>query len=376
MKKALSKILVIYFLLLVILLAGGCQNLFIPNDIPVVLKGDGTANTTSTPKIIIESDRIISPGIIQDITNSGNNLILFNSDETHHIDTYNTDTLQLSSFTSSDKRILTALYDTFDAGIYYVEEMVDPITNNIGSQIFWSDINKNTTRIISLPEENVVKYFGIGKSGQVIYANNNNQIVAADSEGNRQIYDVLNNYNILAVDYISDEAGFLMIANDPRRDEKTNLYYAKIAADSMELSPSLIAENVNTFEINDLTNDVVFIKNGSNNQTIRTWKTGAVSSIIIATGNYGSVGFTPDGEKIVYTQHTPNYDSQAESIWVMNANGKDPLQLTAPENLNSSVICHPTKPILYFSVEASADSIHSGETQTSAQVYELTYKLN
>lgn len=33
--------------------------------------------------------------------------------------------------------------------------------------------------VISLPEENVIQHFGIGDSGQVVYANNNNQIILA-----------------------------------------------------------------------------------------------------------------------------------------------------------------------------------------------------
>lgn len=376
MKKALNKSMLICFIFVMVLISGGCQNLFIPNNIPVILRNEQPSEKASSQNIRIESYGIISPGIAQDITNSGNNLLLFNSDMTYNIDTYNTDTLQLSSFISSDKKILTALYDTYDTGIYYVEEMIDPINNNIGSQIIWSDINKNITRVISLPEENVIKYFGIGDSGHVIYANNNNQIVLADSEGNRQVYDVLNNYNILAVDYINEEKGFLIIAIDPKRDEKTNLYYAKIKADSMELTPDLIAENVNTFDINDFTNQVVFVKSGGNIQTIRTWKTDAGSPAAIATGNFGSVVFTPNGENIVYTQHTPNYDSHAESIWIIDPNGQDPLQLTAPVNLNSKVICHPSKPILYFSVEKSPESISSIEDQTLSQIFQLTYKIN
>jgi hypothetical protein len=376
MKKTQNKVLLFCFIVLTLFISSGCQNLFIPTNVPVVLRNDPIANNPSPQQISIQSYTMASPGIVQDITKSGNNLILFTFGTTYNIDTYNTETMQLSSFVNSDKKALSALYDTFDTGIYYAEKLVDPITGSVGSQIIWSDVNQNTTRVISLPEENVVQHFGIGDSGQVVYANNNNQIVLANSEGNRQVYNVLNNYNILAVDYIDKETGFVFIATDPQNEERTNLYYAKIKDDSAELSSTLIAENVNSFEINDLTNQVVFIKNNNDSQTIRTWNTSSTSSSGIATGNYGSARFTPNGERIVFTQSTPDSDTQTESIWIMDASGKNSLQLTAPLNINSEIICHPYKSVLFFSVEKSSDSISSADEHTLSKTYQLTYKID
>ncbi|WP_373482542.1 hypothetical protein [Acetobacterium sp.] len=376
MKKTQNKVIFLCFIFLTLITSSGCQNLFVPTNVPVVLRNDPILNNPSPRQISIQSYTMASPGVVQDITNSGNNLILFTFGTTYNIDTYNTETMQLSSFVNSDKKALSALYDTFDTGIYYAEKLVDPLTGSVGSQIIWSDVNQNTTRIISLPEENVIQHFGIGDSGQVVYANNNNQIIMADSEGNRQVYNVLNNFNILAVDYINTEKGFVFIATDPQNEERTNLYYAKMKDDSAELTSTLIAENVSSFNINDLTNQIVFIKNIGDFQTIRTWKTNTTNSYGIATGNYGSARFTPNGERIVFTQSTPNSDNQAESIWIMEANGKNSLQLTAPLNINSEIICHPYKSVLFFSVEKSSDSISSTDEHTLSQTYQLTYKIN
>ncbi|MEO1813986.1 MAG: hypothetical protein ABGU93_00165 [Acetobacterium sp.] len=376
MKKTQNRVLFFCFILLTLFISSGCQNLFIPTNVPVVLRDNPIANNPSLQQVSIQSYTMASPGIVQDITKSGNNLILFTFGTTYNIDTYNTETMQLSSFVNSDKKALSALYDTFDTGIYYAEKLIDPITGSVGSQIIWSDVNQNTTRVISLPEENVVQHFGIGNSGQVVYANNNNQIVMANSEGNRQVYKVLNNYNILAVDYIDKETGFVFIATAPQNEERTNLYYAKITDDSAELSSTLIAENVNSFEINDLTNQVVFIKNNSDSQTIRTWNTSSTNSSGVATGNYGSARFTPNGERIVFTQSTPDSDIQTESIWIMDASGKNSLQLTAPLNINSEIICHPYKSVLFFSVEKSSDNISSADEHTLSKTYQLTYKID
>ncbi|PKM60755.1 MAG: hypothetical protein CVU99_06390 [Firmicutes bacterium HGW-Firmicutes-4] len=376
MKKTQNKVIFFCVIVLTLFISSGCQNLFIPTNVPVVLRNDPVSKNPSPQQISIQSYTMASPGVVQDITNSGNNLILFTFGTTYNIDTYNTETMQLSSFVNSDKRALSALYDTFDTGIYYAEKLVDSITGSVGSQIIWSDVNQNTTRVISLPEENVIQHFGIGDSGQVVYANNNNQIILADSEGNRQVYNVQNNFDILALDYINKEKGVIFIATDPQNEERSNLYYAKMKADSAELASTLIAENVSSFNINDLTNQVVFIKNIGDFQTIRTWNTSVASSSGVATGNYESARFTPNGERIVFTQSTPNSDNQTESIWIMDASGKNSLQLTAPLNINSEIICHPYKSVLFFSVEKSSDSISSSDEHTLSQTYQLTYKID
>jgi len=377
MKKTKNKAFLFCFILLTLFTASGCQNLFIPINVPVVLRNNPALNNPLPQQISIQSYTMVSPGIVQDITNNGNNIILFTFGNTYNIDTYNTETMLLSSFINSDKRILSALYDSFDTGIYYAEKLVDPITGSVGSQIIWSDVNKNTTRVISLPEENVIQHFGIGDSGQVVYANNNNQIVMADSEGNRHVYDILNNYNILAVDYINNnEKNLVFIATDPQSEERTNLYYAKIEDDSAELSATLIAENVSNFDINDITNQLVFIKNSGDFQTIRTWSSSTTNSIGIATGNYESAQFTPNGERIIFTQTTPNSDSRMKSLWIMDVNGKNPLQLTAPLNINSEIICHPYKSMLFFSVEKSSDNISSANDHTLSQTHLLTYRID
>jgi hypothetical protein len=376
MKKAANKSAFVLSLLLVILIFSGCQNIFIPANVPVVLRGVSGSGQTFPNQVNIRSYGVVAPGIVQDITNSGNNIILFTAGSTYDIDTYNTDTFQYSSLVNSDKRQTNARYDSFDSGIYYVVELIDPLTNNVGSQILWTDINQSITRIISLPEENVIKYFGIGESGQVVYANNNNQIILSDNEGNRQIYTDFNNYSILAVDYIKDEKGFVFLAFDPRNEEQTNLYYAALKDDNRELNPRLIAENVTDFDVNKITNQVVFIKNGSDGKTIRTWNTKSQESNLIATGNYQSASFTPAGDRVVFTQSGLNHDNESESIWIMNSDGKSPMKLTAPLDLSSQIICHPYKNILFFSVEKRSNSIDSKNDFNQSQIYQLIYEIN
>jgi len=381
MKKLLANSILFSFVILISLFLSGCESLFIPRNVPVVLHEGVPSKSQSGPAITVDSYLALCPGIIQDITSIGNALIVLNAENTGNakvpfsIDFYNTDTRQLSSFISSDKRDLSALFDTSDTGLYYVEAMNDPISGKSGSQLLWTDINKDSTRIISLPEENVVKYFGIGESDKVIYINNNNNIIIADNQGNRQVYTTFRNYNILSVDLMKGNDAVAFIAYDPANEGKTNLYYARIKSDTTELLPNLLEENVTGFDVNDINNQILFVENSMNNQSIGIWTSDTANSKIIANGNLGTGSFTPNGEKIIFTKYSPNFDSQYQSIWIMDADGNNPLQITAPLKLNSRVLCHPFKSILYFSVEKNAEDTNSGNDSIVSQTYQVNYTI-
>jgi len=378
MLKPLTKLILLILIMVFVLCTGGCQSLFIPKNVPIVLWDGLPSNTQASKKINIQSFSAITPGTIHDITNSGNALIIINADKpgtSFNIDSYDTDTQELSSFISSDKRQLSAFYDTFDTGIYYVEETVDPLTGKASSQLSWTEINKNTTRIISLPEENVIKHFGIGESNQVVYSNTNNEIIIADNHGNRQVYTPKQNYNILSVDYMKNAKAFVFLATVPNADDKTNLYYAPINTESAELRPELIQENVIDFNINRTNDQLIYVKNTGGDQVIGNWSVESGISTSLATGNFGTATFTSNGEKIIYTQYTPNIDFQSQSIWIMDANGKNPLQVTGPLNLNSQVISHPSKSILYFSVDITTEDPNTSKNTILSQTYQITYTI-
>ena len=132
MKKAQNKVaLLLCFIVSTLFMTCGCQNLFIPTNVPVILRDDSILTKSSSEQINIESYTRVSPGVVQDITTSGNNIILLTSSPTYNIDIYNSDADQLSSFVTSDKMILNGLYDSFDTGIYYAEKLIDPLNGNV-----------------------------------------------------------------------------------------------------------------------------------------------------------------------------------------------------------------------------------------------------
>lgn len=378
MLKPLTKWIFLGFMLIFVVVAGGCQSLFIPKNVPIVL-WDGLPSTTqASQEITIQSYDPVAPGTIQDITNSGNALLILNSGNSvsdFNIDSYDTDTQQLSPFINSDKHELSARYDAVNTGIYYVEEAIDPMTGDNSSQLLWTDINRDTTRVISLPEENVVKYFGIGELNQVVYSNTNNEIIMADNQGNRQVYKTPQNYNILSVNYMKNAKAFAFIAVPPTGAEKTNLYVAEINPNSFEILPRLVEENVINFDINNRNNQLLYVDNSGERQSIGLWSMDSDLKTTISTGNFRTAKYTPNGDKIIYTQYSPNIDFQSQSIWIMDANGKNPLQVTMPLKLNSQIICNPSKSILYFSVDTITEDKSASTDQLFSQTYQITYTI-
>jgi hypothetical protein len=378
MCKLNKRFFIFGILFIELILFSGCQNIFIPQNVPIVIKEDIPLQSETPEEILIQSFNPISNGIVQDITHSGNSLILINTKDagiSYNIDLYDTDTQQLTMFISSNKRELTARYDTYDTGIYYVESMINSITEKPSSQLIWTDINKNTTRIISLPEENVMRFFGINKSDQVIYTNNNNEFIIADNQGNRKVYKTNESLNIMRINYITDSQTFVFIGSDPLNDDQTNLYYAKISNNSNELDPIIIEKNVFTFNLCTLSNQVIFIQDNGDKQIIETWDSEKKKATILSTGNFRSAQYTPNGEKIIFTQYSSNLDPKLESIWSMNTKGQEVTQISAPLSLTSSVIVHPFKSILYFSVEENIGNLISNKESIGSATYELTYRI-
>ncbi len=371
--------LLVLFLLVTLFLITGCQNILIPNNVPIVIDEDPNSEVASPVEANILSYDLISNGIVQDISYSGSQLIVLNTGDAanpYSISTLDTNSFLLTPFINSDKRQSCALYDSFDTGIYYIEETNDLSIDTIGTQLAWSDLNKSTTRIISSIEENVLPKFGTAESGKVAYANNKNELILADNQGNQRVFTNSKNYSLLKLAYLKNKAGFIFIATNTPDEEKTNLYFASLPKEGNELSPILISENVIHFSINDLNNQLIFVKNNNDYQSIETWQFGDLKPTSLTTGAFGSAQFTPDGKSIIYTQiSAANSNLKNQSIWIMNAEGKDPAQLTAPVTLNSPIVCHPFKSTLFFSIEKRTDDVESYDARLLSDVYQVTYQI-
>jgi hypothetical protein len=59
----------------------------------------------------------------------------------------------------------------------------------------------------------------------------------------------------------------------------------------------------------------------------------------------------------------------------MDNNGENQMQITAPVKLCSDILIHPSKPILYFSLEKSNEATTEIDDQIVTQAYEVIYSI-
>ncbi|MGL4606396.1 MAG: hypothetical protein ACRCU3_02935 [Eubacteriaceae bacterium] len=378
MKKQKTKWILPICLLFPLFLLSGCKNMFIPQDVPIVIEEKKTFNQSDNESIEIQSYSKIADGFIQDISYNGNALLLQTIDTNdlmNTIDLYNTETNQVNLFLKSDKEEVFSQFDSNTSGVYYIEENVDPLTNKINRQLLWTDLNKDITRIISIPEENVNANFGIGDLEKVIYTNTRGEIILSDNQGNRQIYTTSRNFIVSSISYLKSTNIIVFLSQDPSNEEKTNLYFAEIPEDSNILNIKLIDENVTYFSLNNPTEKLIYVKKSGDFQTISTWDFKTLSTVGVSSGNYKTAQFTPNGDKIIYTLSPPSQEAESSSIWLMDVNGKNQLQITSPIKLNSQVICHPFKSTLYFSTETEESFNYLTKAHTLSEAFQINYEV-
>ena len=107
---------------------------------------------------------------------------------------------QLTSFVNSEKHQLSAKFDEYARGVFYVEKGLDT-GNEKSSNSYLTSIDKSVTKTISSPEENVNSNICIVDDSSVIYSNTSNQIVMANSDGDRRIYHTVRGIPVQDIQY-------------------------------------------------------------------------------------------------------------------------------------------------------------------------------
>lgn len=363
---------------------GGCRSFLVPQDKPLALNNTLLQQKNPQSKMEILSFENIGTGTVQDISYDGSTLLLLNTTEAPPI-TYNINLLrvsenenQLTSFVNSEKHQLSAKFDEYAKGVFYVEKGMDTGNEKSSNQLIWTSIDKSVTKTISSPEENVNSNICIVDDSSVIYSNSNNQIVMATSEGDRRIYHTVRSIPVHDIQYYPKNNAVIFTGTDPTDDQKTNLYLSEIKDGSDELSSTLIDENVINFDINRQNGSIIYTQNYGDSNRIMSYSIskGAQPSVV-SEGNFTSAAYTPNGEKILYTQFSSINTKTSQSIWIMDANGKNKLQISAPLTLTSAIIAHPYKSTIYFSIEKKRETATSDtKGQPISQIYKIDYNIN
>ncbi|MEG0681201.1 MAG: hypothetical protein RR581_06195 [Eubacterium sp.] len=364
------------------LLFTGCRSFLIPQDLPIPLNNDYNLKQNQQNKIEILSFETISNGIIQDISYDGTTLLLLNIAEAPPI-TFNIDLLKIStnenkltSFVNSDKREINALFDEYSTGVFYIEENLDTSNNKMYNQLVWTSLDRSNTKTISLPDENVSKNICTLNDNNIIYTNSNNEIVVADSKGNRTVYNTSRNITITSINSSPKDNKIFFTGENPTNEKQINLYSADLTGSSGEVTTTLIDENVLNFDVNRQKSTLIYTQANGDQRRIMCYNFNTnIQPSVVSEGNFTSAVYAPNAERILYSQFSSTNTRSSQSIWIMDNNGKNKMQLSAPLTLTSKIISHPYKSTIYFSVEKKYDESVS-ENKVSSQIYQIDYNIN
>ena len=365
----------------------GCQSVLIPEDKPIVLDQNSWLSGEPQNDMEILAYDDIGTGTVQDIAYDGSTLLILNPTQTAPVN-YNIDLLRytdeenrLTSFLSSEKKQLAAAFDPYAKGIFYVEETVSDKAQ-ISRQLVWTTMDKSTTKTISAMDENVNPAFCVISDSQVLYTNGSRNIVFANANGSRQVYTTTYNLDIHAIVYLPHSGDVLYTAQSPSDENKTNLYRSRVKDGKSTLTSTLVDENVLDLDLDTESGMLFYIKlNGGSREIMRYNTANYGEPTAVAQGNFTSVTAVHGGEKILYSQYSSTNSKSSRSIWIMDSNGKNPLQLSAPLTLTSKIVAHPFKSTIYFSAEKTPAEMMTpdkeGNTGSSSvsTVFKIDYNI-
>lgn len=374
-------------ILLMTLLLSGCRSFLIPQDEPLVLNNSLMFQKSPQSKMEILSFKSIGTGVVQDISYDGSMLLLLNTTEAPPI-TYNINLLkitehanQLTSFVNSDKHQISARFGEYASGVFYIERGNTQSDEKPTNQLLWTSVDKSTTKTISSPDENITSNISIVDDEHVLYTNASNQIILTNTTGDRKVYTTSRNFTISNIVYYKPKQTLFFIATDPLNPQKSNLYQTEIKEDTNALNSSLVDENIINFSLNRQSGDLIYTQSYGDTRRIMTCSASqSTQPTMLSEGNYTSAVYTPNGDKILYSQFSSMNTKSSQSIFIMDANGKNKLQISAPLTITSPIVAHPYKSTVYFSVEKRFDESGNGSAediskQPVSQVYKIDYNI-
>lgn len=387
MNKGMRSRIFILLTILSLFTFSGCRSFFIAQDKPILMEARYRQNQSRQEKVKINAYQSIGRGVVQDISDDGSSLLLLNTSAAPPIN-YSMEMVQIDdgsnrmiSLVTSEKRQLRMHFDNALKGVFYtVENEFAGKSGKFYNQLSWTSIDKSATRMISDAEESVNSQFFTYDNQKVVYTNEKNEIIFADAEGNRQVYHLEGNLTLgSTIAFLPEKNIIIFMGTDIDKEPQANLYSATVNDNSNTLSPKTIDKNILNFDFNPETGEIIYIKfyNSTRQMISANANDDQNNKKIISTGDFTSAVFSSVNDKIIYTQYSPQGLRSNQSIWIMDKNAQNKIQLTSPLSLSSTIIVPPKETALYFSVEEQvSDTLGEPQTRQTSQIYRIDYTIN
>ncbi|NTW71718.1 MAG: hypothetical protein HGA49_05690 [Eubacteriaceae bacterium] len=369
MKKTMGLII----LILLIVIVSGCTPIFIKEDEPVILtsaeSNSSQSNASEDSSVFIKNiDSQLTDGIVYDISKDGKTLLVGTQENTaldsttetdenfSNLNIYSFETDQLTPVLTSKQNQFSGYIDDKNKGFYYLESAPGK-DSNANNKLVWTDLNGDTTKNISLNEENVSAGYSMINDELLIYGNGKGEIklVSAsskisDEDNITSTYLLDKSYNILKVDYIEKYQMAFFLCKNEETDLK-DLYYVYLTKKNVQ--PVLVQRNAGDFDLSTENEALIYSAPGlKDDSQLISLDIVEKTRISLYKGYLGMFAFTNTEDQIIYSEKS-DPSSSSQNLWIMDIAGNDAMQLASNLNITGDrLVFHPYNSVIYFTVYA------------------------
>jgi dipeptidyl aminopeptidase/acylaminoacyl peptidase len=373
-----KKRLLTLLLMALIVFLPGCRSFLIPQDSPIIVNDEGTGTVN------VKQLKSLGSGIIRDISPKGDYLLVSDTSSTPPI-TFNLELYKATptgwtvvNFQNSDKQQTGPVFDNTLTGVYYGEKSTGSTSDTAVSQVVWTSLDRTSTKVLSQTDENLATPLCRFGNNGILYANDQSELVAIASGSERRVYTMASGYTMTATRY-NTANNTLYFIGEQKDSASANLYALALTGEGSKLKPALIAEDVTHFSISPDGSQLIYIQQSGGGHAIFNYQIAKKkTSLVSNSGDYTQAIFNNDASRIIASQYATTHENRLETIWIMDADGQNRLQMTSPHQIASDLFLAPSGNTLYFSVEEELNNAASSleTTNFSNTVYQLDFTVD
>jgi len=327
------------------------SNSRIKRDVPILLvKKDINASSDIVQAEILSYEEICE-GIIYDINNSNDKILValamqtdpqtgLSSDKQYmSTNLYDVKTSQMKLFNFDLTDHVSACFDENMLGVYYLS-----MDKNQDRAIMYTTIDNNKTKIIAGKEEKITT--GIIRAGKyVIYGTNDGKIKIADSKDYKKIiYEMGDKYTVKKIRYFV-KSQICIVQAENKNNNQNPLFMIDTANGDMRL----IDINVIDFDTDENGYSVVYItKIGQDENQIYLYDITSNARKFEKSGLIENVFFNKSGDAIAYIEKTKT-EATVFNIGLIIKNGKKNIRIISDIKLSNKKLVFVDDYIIYFS---------------------------
>jgi len=351
----------------------GCSPLFISENKPKTIQENVhpfNIELNNSPLSNIKGFENITQGVISDISDNGQSILLFRQDaqdESANLDIdsfnsisfYNLKDHTIKHIISPQVNVELGNFDENENGVFYLEN-----SSESNFHLYWIDDSGGKKLRISSSDHQVNPNYHVLPNNEVYYGTKDGKIIHANKDRILSTIDLGSKYNIQQVYYYRNESLVLFTAN---RDGNLNLYSIKPNGEDLTL---ILPNVIGHFKVSPREDKMTYLTpvNDSNKRKLWLFDLEKMENNNLMEGYPNLQIFSPKGDKIAYLDKTES-SSDLYNIWVLDLESNERKQVASNLKLISELFWHPRENCLYFSTYERTNS------EIQAMLYSLNFEM-